>query len=130
MSSYADPELLISGWLHTRLGEKTWADPRLPDNWKFTAPIGHVQRGQGFGDSRYNLDTVLLDVDWYASNADHARALAERTRYELRVVLPGAMFGSALVTAVDTFAAPSWAPDPSVFRRTAAYQVWFAGTIS
>lgn len=127
MTGYADPELLVSAWLAERLGVPVRADPRLPSNWNFTAPIGRVQRGQGFGDARYNLDTAVLDIDWFAKNADHARAIAERTRLEMRLHLPGTTFGSVLVTAVDTFAAPSWAPDPSVFRRTAAYQIVFAG---
>lgn len=127
MTGYADPELLISAWLGERLGAKTWADPVLPPTWNFTAPIGHVQRGQGYGDSRYTLDTVLLDVDWYAKVADHARTYAEHSRYQLRVHLPGTTFPSGvLVTAVDTVSAPCWAPDP-LFRRTAAYLIYLAG---
>ena len=126
-TGYGDPELLLAEWLGARLDAKTWADPELPDNWNFTAPIGHVQRGQGYGDSRYNLDTALIDIDWYAKRSDHARAMADQTRVELRLHLPGTFFGPILVTAVDTFAAPSWAPDPSVRRRTAAYLITFAG---
>lgn len=132
MPGYADPELLVSAWLKERLGCKMWADPRLPDDWTFTAPVGHVQRGQGFGDERLTLDTVLLDIDFYGKVADRVRELAERARYELRVNLPLTTFGDgSFVTGVRTISAPCWAPDPTVFRRTAAYQVTihgFAGT--
>lgn len=131
MTGYADPELLIATWLHGRLGKNVRADPRLPADWNFTAPIGQVQRGQGEGDFLLTLDSVLLDVDWYAKVADHAREMAERTRSELRLNLPLHTFDNGvLVKAVQTVAAPRWAPDPSVFRRSAAYRVILSGVIA
>lgn len=130
MTGYADPEVLISEWLQQRLGLKTWADPRLPQNWTFTAPIGHVQRGQGDGDAALTLDAALVDVDWYAKNADHAREAAERSRYELRLHLPKWTWQSGVtVSGVQTVTAPFWAPDLDVFRRSATYRVIFHGLV-
>jgi hypothetical protein len=128
MTGYADPELLVSAWLGERLDAKVWADPRLPDNWSFNAPIGHVQRGAGEGDTVLTLDAAIIDVDWYAKNADHARELAERSRFELRTNLPLHTFpGGFFCMAVQTVTAPFWAPDPTVFRRSATYRVVLHG---
>jgi hypothetical protein len=130
MAGYADPELLIATWLHGQLGCQMRADPRLPDRWSFDAPIGMVQRGQGFGDDVLTLDTAILDIDFYAKVADHARDYAERARHELRVNLPLHVFdGGVFVTGVRTVSAPCWAPDPGVYRRTAAYQVTLHGIV-
>jgi hypothetical protein len=132
MAGYADPELMISAWLGARLGGvKVWADPILPANWNFTAPIGHVQRGAGEGDTALTLDAVLLDVDWYAADADHARTMAEQCRTELRLNLPLHTFpNGVLCAAVQTVTAPFWAPDPVVFRRSASYRVILSGMVS
>lgn len=125
---YGDPELLISAWCGARLGKKTWADPRLPDNWRFTAPIGHFQRGQSGGDTALTLDAVLLDVSWYAADADQAREAAELTRSELRLNLPLHTFASGVfVKSVQTVMAPCWLPDPSVYRRGATYRIFLHG---
>lgn len=131
MTGYADPERLITDWLHERTGLKTWADPRLPSDWTFTAPIGHVQRGAGEGDTALTLDSVLLDIDWYAKDADHARDVAEQCRFELRVNLPLHTFiNGVLVKSVFTVTPPFWAPDPSVFRRSATYRVVLSGMVA
>ncbi|MEU3452177.1 hypothetical protein ABZ671_00840 [Micromonospora sp. NPDC006766] len=131
MAGYADPELLVSQWLHERLdGCKMWADPELPPDWPFTAPIGHVQRGPGEGDTVLTLDSALLDIDFYAKNADHARQMAGRARDELRLHLPGHTWPSGVtVSAVGTVTAPFWAPDPSVYKRSATYRVVFHGLV-
>jgi hypothetical protein len=132
MGVYADPELLIADWLKVALGDgvKMWADPRLPADWPFTAPLGHVQRGQGEGDSVLTLDVALLDVDFYAKNADHARKAAERARTELRLNLPGYTWESGVtVSGVTTVAAPFWAPDPNLYRRSASYRVVLHGLL-
>lgn len=130
MTGYADPELMISEWVHGRLDRKTWADPRLPPDWPFSAPIGHFQRGAGEGDTRLTLDVVLVDVDWYAKNADHAREAAEETRSELRLNLPLHTFANGVMcTGVQTVTAPFWAPDPNVYRRTATYRVFLHGLV-
>ena len=128
---YADPELLVSAWVGEQVGHKTWADPRLPANWKFTAPIGHFQRGQGEGDTQLTLDVVLLDVSWYAADADHARECAELTRSELRLNLPLHTFPSGVfVKSVQTVMAPCWLPDPSVYRRGATYRIFLHGLMA
>ena len=130
MPGYADPELLICGWLQPRLGCKLWADPRLPADWSFTAPLGHVQRGQGDADRVVGLDAVLLDVDFYDRSADRARSVADWCRTQMRMHLPGCQFDSGiLVTAVETVTAPFWAPDPEVFRRSATYRAYLAGVL-
>ncbi|MET8278276.1 hypothetical protein [Micromonospora sp. NPDC005174] len=130
MGGYADPERLVADWLHERMSCKMWADPRLPSDWEFTAPLGHVQRGQGEGDSVLTLDVALLDVDFYAKNADHARQAAERARTELRLNLPGHTWESGVtVSGVTTVAAPFWSPDPAVYRRSAAYRVVLHGLL-
>lgn len=124
MSGYADPELLVATWLHDQTGHKVWANPGIPPNWPFTAPLIHVQRGQGEGDTQLTLDLVLLDVDVYSKVADNARQVAEQVRGLIRLVLPHTQVGPAFVTGTATASAPAWAPDPSVFRRTAAYRVF------
>jgi hypothetical protein len=131
VSEYADPELLISEWIKDRTGKKTWADPRLPHNYDFTSPIGHVQRGAGGGDTALSLDSVVLDIDWYAKIADHARVLAQQTWAEMRLNLPLTTFANGIFCkAVFTVTAPFWGPDPSVFRRSATYRVVLHGLIT
>lgn len=123
MTGYADPELLVSEWLRERLDCKMWADPRLPSDWPFEAPLGHVQRGGGSGDTVLTLDVALLDLDFYAKVADNARVMAERARTELRLHLPGYTWPDGVtVSGVETVTAPFWAPDP-VFKRSATYRV-------
>ena len=130
MGGYADPERLVADWLHERLGCKMWADPRLPADWPFDAPLGHVQRGQDTGDAALTLDMAILDVDFYAKVADHARQAADRARTELRLNLPGHTWPSGVtVSGVTTVAAPFWAPDPNVYRRSATYRVVLHGLL-
>jgi hypothetical protein len=127
---YADPELLISTWLGAQTGKKTWADPVLPSTWTFAAPIGHVQRGAGEGDTVLTLDSVLLDIDWIAKVADHARECAEQTRALMRLTLPLTTFeGGPFVTGVQTVMAPCWTPATGVYRRSATYRVWLHGIV-
>ncbi len=134
MATYADPELLLSKWLGEQLpGTKIWADPRIPHDWVYTAPIVHLQRGAGEGDTQLTLDFVLLDVDVYAKNADHARATAEAVRTELRLNLPLTTFpNGAFVTTVQTISAPFWAPEfeRGIYRRTAAYRAIIHGIVA
>jgi hypothetical protein len=128
---YADPELLIAQWVHDRTNRKTWADPVLPTNHDFTAPIGHFQRAPGEGDVALTLDAVLLDVDWLAKVADHAREAAEQTRSLLRLTLPLHTFSNGIfVTGVSTVTAPFWAPAIGVFRRSATYRVMLHGMVT
>jgi hypothetical protein len=133
---YPDAETRIANWLHDHLippdGQtyKLWADPRLPQNWPFTAPLGHVQRGPGEADTALTLDSVLLDVDWYAKNADHARSAAELTRSLIRLTLPRFTWTDGVtVSGTATLTAPFWAPDPAVYRRSATYRVILHGMI-
>jgi len=133
---YADAETRIADWLKTRLhpvenhAVKMWADPRLPQNWPFTAPIGHVQRGPGEADAALTLDSCLLDIDYYAKNADHARRVAEQTRGLIRLVLPRFTWPDGVtVSGTATISPPFWIPDPSVYRRSATYRVILHGMV-
>lgn len=130
MVAYADPELLITAWLHLRTGRKAWADPELPSNTTFTAPVYHVQRGQGEGDIALSLDSVLLDVDTLARDADHARAAAHEAWSLIRFELPHHTWPNGItVSGTATVTAPFWAPATGVYRRSATYRVTLHGVI-
>jgi hypothetical protein len=130
MTTYADPELLISTWLHTR-GHLVRADPHLrSDSWT-RAPITHIQRTPGYGGLALTLDDPLLDFDTYAGQAatarDESNALWAVMTLELpKTTLPGGIF----VMKVDA-TPPCWAPATNgAYRRTAAYRVILHGLIS
>jgi hypothetical protein len=130
MVAYADPELLISEWLHEQTGRKAWCDPELPHNYSFTAPIYHVQRGQGEGDNVLTLDSAIIDLDTLAQNADHARSAAQEAWSLMRLTLPLHVFdGGIFITGVQTLSAPCWTPATGVYRRSAAYRVFLHGLI-
>lgn len=131
MTAYADPETLLADWLHTQLGIKAWADPNLPDNWRFTAPIAHIQRGAGIGAAPLSLDDVTLDVDVYAANADHARDTAAGIWSAMVFTLPLTTFPNGIfVKSSSATMQPIWAPDPKIYRRSATYRVILHGVIS
>jgi hypothetical protein len=130
MTGYADPELLVSKWLATRLGIKVYVDPVLPANSWAMAPVAHMLRGRDQGDTQLTLDVALLDVDVYAANADHARQTAENIRGVLRLELPGHTFlNGVAVSGVTTVMAPCWTPDPKIYRRSASYRVVLHGVV-
>ena len=121
---YADVETFLAEWLKTTLTIKTWADPKLNEEWRYEAPLTHVQRAPGEGDNALTLDSALLDLDTYAARADHARMVAEQIRYAIRVVLPLHTAPSGLfIKATQTVMAPVWLPDPRVYRRSATYRL-------
>jgi len=127
---YTDPEVLIGRWLHELLGLKVRADPGLPDQWKYTAPLVHVQRGQSLASLALTLDDVTLDVDTYAENADHARQVARDVGTAIEFHLPKTTFlDGTFVTYAAAISRPMWAPDPALFRRTAAYRVILHGVV-
>ena len=130
MVAYADPETRLAEWLHSQLNCKMWADPRLPHNYDFTAPIGHLQRSPGEGDIALTLDSGIYDLDFYGKDADKVRAYAEQARYEIRFVLPGHTWADGItVNGTATVSAPFWGPDPAVFRRSASYRVILHGMV-
>lgn len=131
MSGYADPELLIATWLGTQLGRKVWRDPRLPGDWDYTAPIGHLQRGQDFSDAILSLDFVLLDIDWWAGQAETARLAANETRDVMRLELPLVTLpGGIFVKAVETVSPPTWTATARNFCRSASYRLVLHGFIN
>ncbi|GAA0494770.1 hypothetical protein Ade02nite_19750 [Paractinoplanes deccanensis] len=130
MAGYADGELLVAEWLQAQLGAQVHADPDIAKHMPFHTPAGHVQRAAGEGDTALTVDSMILDVDWYAEDADPAREYAHRTWNLMRLNLPLHTFGNGvLCKAVFTISAPSWAPATGVFRRSAAYRVILHGLI-
>lgn len=130
MSEYADPELLVAEWLRDNLEVKVWADPNPPSDRWATAPWLWVQRGQSPVDLALTLDDVILDCDAYAAEADNARDLGQRVRAAMMLQLPQHTFSNSLfVKRVKTESAPAWAPDPKVYRRSAAYRVILHGLV-
>ncbi len=130
MAEYADVETRLAPWLHEQVGHKVWADPGIPDNWPFTAPLITVRRGPGEGDTALTLDSALLDIDVYAKVADHARQVAEQVRSAMRLVLPQHTWDDGVtVSGSFTVTGPFWAPDPSLLRRSATYRVILHGLI-
>lgn len=131
MTAYADPELLVAQWLKDTLGIHVRADPDLPADWLFDAPITHVQRGQGLGAAPLSLDDVTLDVDTYAANADHARKVAGDIWSAIILQLPLTTFDNGILVKHASATTPAmWAPDPKVYRRTAAYRVILHGFVT
>lgn len=130
MTGNPDPEILIAGWLKTQLNIVTRADPHLPSNWPFTAPIALVQRGASAG-QLLSLDDITLDIDVYAAKADHARAAASDIWAAMTLRLRLTTFPAGpIVTLCQALTAPMWAPDPKVYRRTAAYRVILHGYVT
>jgi hypothetical protein len=130
VTGYADPETLIADWLHVQTDYKMWADPRLPADWPFNAPIGHVQRGTDAGDVALSLDVALLDIDFYAKRADTAREAAAAVRDLMLLTLPLYTFPTGVFVKAVTGGIPIWAPDPSLHRRSATYRVTLHGLIA
>lgn len=130
MAGYPDGELLVAEWLQAHLGAQVYADPDISRHMPFHSPAGHVQRGSGEGDTFLTLDSMILDVDWYAEEADHARDFAGRTWDLMRLALPQHTWASGVtVSGVRTISAPSWAPAIGVYRRSAAYRVILHGLV-
>ena len=130
MTGYADPELLISAWLHTTTGLKIWCDRDIPANQRSTAALVHLQRAPNSSDLPVSLDDVLLDCDVYAADADHARNAANMVWQAMLFELPRTTFTNGVyVTGVTAQTRPCWAPDPGLYRRTAAYRVILHGVV-
>lgn len=132
MTAIPDPETLIATWLKTAIvGLKVWADPRLPPNERFTAPITHLQRAPSLGASPLTLDDVQLDADTYAAEADHARDVAGKVWKALLLDLPlTTLPGGIFVKHVSVPSPPRWTPDPKVYRRSASYRVVLHGYLA
>lgn len=126
--TYGDPELLIGAWIKATLDIPCRSDPTLRADWWADAPIAHVQRGQGFGATALTLDDVTLDIDVYGARADHVREAAHRIWMAVLLQLPKTTFSNGIfVTGTSVISAPIWSPDPSAFRRSAAYRVILHG---
>ncbi len=130
MAGYPDGEALVSRWLHEQTGAQVYDDPDISQYMPFREPVAHVQRAAGEGDTRLTLDSMILDVDWFAEVADRAREYARQAWSLLRFELPLTTFDNGIfVTGVQTISAPSWAPATGVYRRSAAYRVILHGLI-
>lgn len=123
--TYADAETFLAAWLVGELSIKTWADPKLDPGWRYEAPLAHIQRSPGEGDTALTLDAALIDVDVYAAVAANAREVAELIRRAVRVTLPGYTTADGVsVQGTRTVMAPVWLPDSKVFKRSATYQLF------
>lgn len=122
--SYGDPELLIAEWIAGTLDIPARADPDLRPDWWADAPVAHVQRSAGFGNMPLTLDDPIIDVDVYSAVAAHAREAAHRIWVAMTLNLPRHTFQPSGVFVMRVGATPpAWAPDPTAFRRTAAYSL-------
>lgn len=122
---YTDAETFLAAWLIAELSIRTWADPKLNADWKYEAPLHHIQRAPGEGDAALTLDSALIDVDTYSAIAANARTEAELVRHAIRVLLPHyTTDGGVSVQATQTVMAPVWTPDPKVYRRSATYRLF------
>lgn len=123
--AYADAETFLAAWLIETLSIRTWADPNLKPDWKYEAPVHHIQRAPSEGDATLTLDGAVLDIDTYAAVAANAREEAEVVRHAIRVTLPHHTTDDGVfVQATQTVMAPVWLPDPKVFRRSATYRLF------
>ncbi len=130
MAGYPDGENLVTKWLQAQLGAQMTDDPDILQYAPFHEPLGHVQRAAGEGDTRLTLDSMILDIDWLAEVADHAREFAHRTWNLMRFELPLHTFDNGIFcTGVQTLSAPAWAPATGVYRRSASYRVILHGLI-
>jgi hypothetical protein len=130
MTAYADPETLLATWVHDHLTVKTWADPTLPSNERYLAPIAHIQRAPGTGEVALSLDDVQLDVDVYAAKADHARDTAGAIWSAMVLTLPLTTLPGGIFVKRVSAVPPYWTPDPRVFRRSATYRVILHGFLA
>jgi hypothetical protein len=122
---YTDAETFLAAWLITELSIKAWADPNLKPDWKYEAPVHHIQRAPGEGDAALTLDSALINIDTYSAKAANAREEAELVRHAIRVTLPHHTTANGVfVQATQTVMAPIWTPDPKVYRRSATYQLF------
>jgi hypothetical protein len=86
-----------------------------------------VQRSPGITDAPLTLDIAVLDIDVYAAVADHARQAANAIKTAMLLHLPRTTFGNGVFVQAVTGGSPAWAPDPAVYKRTAAYTVTLHG---
>lgn len=125
---YPDIEALLADWLKTALGITGVIAGDIPDdvpsNLDYIVPLVIVSRFGGT-DRVLSLDSPRVDVDCFAATRDTAKALGEKVRRAIRVVLPRQILGGAVITRTATFSSPTvvaWASGP-VRRVTAAYEL-------
>jgi len=129
VTGYADPELLITEWMRDTIGGKFWTSYHLPPNERYVAPLTHVLRDISPNDLPLTLDDVLLDANTYAADEDRCKAVSLDIWNAMVFKLPGTVFGNGVLVKHCRATPPIWAPDPSVYRRTAAYRVILHGVI-
>lgn len=125
---YPDVEQLLVAWLKTELsltGVITGDIPEdVPSNIDYLVPFIVVSRFGGT-DRVLSLDNPRVDVDCFAATRDTAKALGERVRRAIRVVLPRQILDGAVITRTATFSPPTvvaWDSGP-VRRVSAAYEI-------
>lgn len=127
-AGYPDIEQLLADWLKTELGITNVIAGNIPEdvpsNLDYIVPLIVVCRFGG-PDEVLSLDNPRLDVDGFAATRDTAKALGERIRRAIRVVLPKQVLAGAVITRTATFSPPTvttWDTGP-VRRVTAAYEL-------
>ncbi len=129
MAGYADPELLIAEWLYQQIDSKVWTSWKLPSNERFVAPLTHLLRASSPNDLAITLDDVLLDADTYSADEDTCREVSRQVWNAMVFALPRTTFDNGIFVKKCSATPPAWAPDPSVYRRTAAYRLVLHGVV-
>jgi hypothetical protein len=121
MSSYADAELLIVGYL-TAAFPSDRACVELPASW--TGRIIQVERIAGI-DPLPSLDQPTVDIECLAPTRLAATEFANQVRRSLRFAAPGYTALGATIARVDTIVGPGWRPyaNTNVRRIGATYQI-------
>jgi hypothetical protein len=116
--AYPNVEKMLVAWLSTNVGVRVLTD--TPTNLAQILPVVQVTKFGGT-DQVPGIDVANVDIDVYASTRDQAAGLAERVRYQLRMVLPGQQVAGITVSRVETIIGPSWRPyDNTSLRRFGA----------
>lgn len=126
---YPDIEQLLADWLKAQLADVAIViagdiPDDVPSNLAYAVPIIIVSRFGG-PDRVLTLDNPRVDIDAFAASRTSAKALGERIRRAIRVVLPRQILGGAVVTRTATFSPPTivaW-DNGAVRRASAAYEL-------
>jgi len=119
-----DVEVLLIGWLQSRLGVGVVVRDELDNNLADELPTVQVQRAGG-GDDGFRLDRPVVDVNVYAASRGDASALSHQIRSLLLTELRGAKTDTAVVGYITTISAPSNRPyeNTALRRNGATYQM-------
>lgn len=120
-----DVELLLIGWLQTRLGSGVVVRDELDNQLLDELPTVQVTVVGG-GDDGFRLDRALFDVDVYAATRAGAITLAAEIHGALLGELRGTSTATAVVGGLDTVSRPAARPyeNTGLRRVGATYQLY------